>query len=122
MGRSLLLRLGLNIATLWLLIYLMPSITYTGGVKFFIIAGIYLTILNLFLKPLLKILAFPFVILTAGLFMILINAFLLWLLTYFLEVSKFEGVALAIPTKGSYLVAGLLFGLLNWVLNTIFRK
>lgn len=122
MGRSLILRLGLNIATLWLLIYLMPSITYTGGVKFFIAAGIYLTILNLFLKPLLKILAFPFVILTAGLFMIIINSFLLWLLTYFLEISKFQGVALVIPTKGSYLIAGLLFGLLNWVLNTIFRK
>lgn len=122
MVKSLILRLALNAATLWLLMYVMPSITYTGGVKFFIIAGFFLTILNLCLKPLLKILAFPFVIVTAGLFMIIINALLLWILASFLNSGAFEGVSLVIPGRGSYLIAGFLLGLLNWVLNSIFRK
>lgn len=122
MIKSLGIRLALNAAVLYLIFYVMPEIHYTGGLKFFIVAGLFMTIINMVLKPILKVLAFPFVILTAGLFMILINAFLLWILTLVLHASQIQDVSLVIPTKGSYLIAGLLFGLLNWVLNTIFRK
>ncbi|MFA7278123.1 MAG: phage holin family protein [Candidatus Gracilibacteria bacterium] len=121
MLKSIFIRLGLNALTLYLVIYMMPDIRYTGGLKFFLVAGLILTILNMFLKPLLKILAFPFLVVTAGLFMAFVNAFLLWILTFMLHAT-FPDVSLVIPTKGSYLIAGLLFGLLNWVLNTIFRK
>ncbi len=121
MLKSIFIRLGLNALTLYLVIYMMPDIRYTGGLKFFLVAGLILTVLNMFLKPLLKILAFPFLVVTAGLFMAFVNAFLLWILTYLLH-SISPDVSLVIPTKGSYLIAGLLFGLLNWVLNTIFRK
>jgi len=123
MFRSLLIRLVLNAGTLYLITYLLPEdVIYTGGVKFFVVAGLFMTIINLVIKPILKILALPFVILTAGLFMIFINAFLLWFLKYALDIVKFQDVSLVIHTKGGYLVAGLLFGLLNWILNAIFRK
>lgn len=123
MIRSLLIRLVLNGGTLYLLTYLLPAdVTYTGGVKFFLVAGLFMTIINLVIKPILKILALPFVVLTAGLFMIFINAFLLWLLKYSLDVIKFQDVSLVIHTKGGYLIAGLIFGLLNWILNAVFRK
>lgn len=122
MIKSLGIRLVLNAAVLYLIFYVMPEIRYTGGLMFFVVAGLFMTILNMVLKPILKILAFPFVLFTAGLFMILINAFLLWILTIMLRISGIPDVSLVIPTKGSYLIAGLLFGLLNWVLNTIFRK
>ena len=96
MFRSLIFRLVLNAGTLYLLTYLLPTdVTYTGGVKFFVVAG---------------------------LFMIFINAFLLWLLKYSLDIIKFQDVSLVIHTKGGYLIAGLLFGLLNWILNVMFRK
>ena len=121
--RSLILRLLLNAASLYLLIYFMPNdLVYTGGVKFFAVAGIFMAIINLIIKPILKILALPFMILTGGLFMIFINAFLLWFLKYSLDIVKFQDVSLVIHSNGSYLMAGLVFGLLNWVLNTIFRK
>lgn len=116
------IRLALNAAVLFLIMYLMPDIHYTGGITFFVVAGLFLTIINMVLKPILKILAFPFLIVTAGLFMVIINAFLLWFLTFMLTTIKFQQVSLVIPSKGSYLVAAILFGLLNWVLNTVFRK
>lgn len=122
MIKSLGIRLALNAAVLYLIFYIMPDIRYTGGLKFFIVAGLFMTIINIVLKPILKVLAFPFILFTAGLFMVLVNAFLLWILTIALHASKIPEVSLVIPTKGSYLIAGLLFGLLNWVLNTIFRK
>ncbi len=123
MFRSLLIRLVLNAGTLFLITYLLPAdVIYTGGVRFFVVAGLFMTIINLVVKPILKILALPFVILTAGLFMIFINAFLLWFLKYALDIVKFQDVSLVIHTKGGYLIAGLLFGLLNWILNVIFRK
>ncbi len=123
MFRSLLIRFVLNAGTLYLLTYLLPSdITYTGGVKFFAVAGLFMTVINLVIKPILKILALPFMILTAGLFMIFINAFLLWFLKYALDIVRFQDVSLVIHSKGGYLMAGFLFGLLNWTLNAVFRK
>lgn len=123
MIQALLIRLVLNGGTLFFLTYLLPAdVTYKGGFKFFVVAAIFMAIINLFIKPILKILALPFMIMTAGLFMIFINAFLLWVLKYSLDIVKFQDVSLVIHSKGSYLIAGLLFGLLNWILNTVFRK
>lgn len=122
MVKRLILTFVLNGAALWLLIYFVPEIQYHGGVAFFAIGGVFMAIVNMVLKPLLRIVALPFIIVTGGVFMIVINGFLIWLLQYFLEVAQFHDVALVVPSKGSYLIAGLVFGILNWVLNAVFRK
>lgn len=112
----------LNAAALFGLIYFFPEIRYTGGVAFFVVAGGFMTIINMVLKPILKIMALPFLIISGGLFMILINAFLLAILRYMLDVVQFRDVHLVVSSKGSYLIAGLVFGLLNWILNAIFKR
>lgn len=102
--------LGLYVTTL-----ILSEIQYTGGPLFFVVAGTYMGIINGLIKPFLKILALPIIFLSAGLFIIVINAILLWSLTYFLEVIAFQDLSLVIPNKGSYLLAALIFGFINWI-------
>lgn len=111
----------LNGATLYGLIYFVPEVTYTGGWKFFVVGGVVMGFLNFFIKPLLKILSLPFIILTAGLFSIVINAFLLWFLSYLLKVAAFQDVLINFPNIGSYVIGAIVFGLINWLVNLFFK-
>ena len=91
----------LNGVALFALTELIEEITYTGGIKFFIIGGIVVGVLNLVVKPLFKIITFPLIFLTGGLFLVVINAVVLWFLSYFLGVIEFRDVTLIFPNIGS---------------------
>lgn len=54
-------------------------------------AGFVLGLINFFVKPLLKLLSLPFVLLTFGLFTIVINVAMLFLLDYSLAAIQIEG-------------------------------
>ncbi len=112
----------LNALALYGLVYFVPGITYSGGITLFIVGGIVLEILNTLVKPLAKILSFPFIILTGGLFLIAINAGFLWLLSYILEVAKFRDAFIFFPTFGTYVIGAIIFGALNWVLGLIIKN
>lgn len=45
----------------------------------FLLVTLILTLVTWFVKPVLKVLSFPLILLTLGLFLIVINAFVLWL-------------------------------------------
>jgi putative membrane protein len=122
MLKRLLLGIFLNGVALYGLTVFLPEITYTGSWKFLLIGGAFMGLLNVVVKPILKILALPFILLSGGLFIIVINAFLLWALKYFLEVAKFQDVTLVIPSKGSYLLAAFVFGLLNFIIHLFIRN
>lgn len=66
--------LGLYLAHLWV-----AGFTVSGGWKGYIIAGLVLGILNLIVKPILKIISTPIILVSLGLFLIVINAIILWL-------------------------------------------
>lgn len=76
-----------NAAILFGLQYFLPYDTTTqmgilakGGWQLYIAGGIILGLLNVFVRPILKLLGFPFILLTFGLFILVINAIILWLL------------------------------------------
>ena len=83
--RRLILGVLANAAALFAAHYFLVDFEIVGGVVAFFYAGIFLGILNTFLKPILKIVALPFVVLTMGIFLIFINAFLLWALQWTFE-------------------------------------
>ena len=66
--------LGLYLANLWV-----AGFGVKGGWKEYIIAGIVLGLLNLIVRPLLKLITFPLIVVSLGLFLIVINALILWL-------------------------------------------
>ena len=66
--------LGLYLAHLWV-----AGFTVSGDWKGYVVAGLVLGILNLIVRPILKIISFPLIVISLGLFLIVINAIILWL-------------------------------------------
>jgi putative membrane protein len=106
-----------NAAALYLMLRFVPEISYEGGWMFFLIASLVLGIINTFIKPIVRLFSGPIVFLTAGLFLIVINVGVLWFLEYFLEVLAFRDVALNFPNFASYVIAAIVFGVINWLLH-----
>jgi putative membrane protein len=105
----------------WLLTLAVVDIQYTGGFKFFLVAGVVLGAFNFFIKPVLKLLALPIVVMTGGLFYIVINVFVLWFLSYFISIAEFRDITLVFPNFGTYVIGAIVFGLINWILNLIIK-
>ncbi len=66
--------LGLYLAHLWI-----AGFAVSGGWWGYLIAGLVLGILNLIVRPILKIISAPLILISLGLFLIVINAIILWL-------------------------------------------
>jgi len=77
---------GLYLAQMWV-----AGFSVKGGWEGYFVAGIVIGILNLIVKPILKIISAPLIIISLGLFLIVINAIMLWLaaqLTSFIIIEN----------------------------------
>ena len=78
-------------------VYLMPKIIssgtmiFTGDIIDLIITGLVLAIANSIVKPILKFISGPLIILTMGLFMIIINIILLWSIAWLMPELTING-------------------------------
>ncbi len=80
---GILIGLFANILALYLAHLWVAGFAVNGGWVGYIIAGVVLGLLNLIVKPILKTITFPLIIISLGLFLIVINAIVLWLATQF---------------------------------------
>ena len=77
---------------LFLLTKLIPGVHINQGYMPYVIGGVVLTLLNLFIKPILNIVSLPMNIITLGLFSLLINTAILYLFTIFvtdIQITSF---------------------------------
>lgn len=98
--------------------YIFPETFIVGGglISFPIIAVVFGT-LNLFIKPLLKILTFPIHFITLGLSSIVLNAGLLYLWENVINFVGFSGVQIEIKDIPTYFLIGIIFGIANAILH-----
>jgi putative membrane protein len=73
------LRLLVNMAALWAATRLVSGISFTGDWRFLLAVALVFAVLNVLVRPVLKLLTFPLVIVTLGLFIFVLNAVMLWL-------------------------------------------
>lgn len=121
MLKKIIIAIVLNGLALYGVTQLVPGISYAGGVAFFIVGGIIMGVLNTFIKPLLKLVTLPLQILTLGISLIFLNAFLFWIFEGAIGVVAVEGVMLTIAGIKGYFLAGVVFGMINWLLNLIVK-
>ena len=74
-----LIRLLVNAAALWVATRLVPGVTFDGGALPFFGVALVFGVVNATLRPLLKVLTFPLIIVTLGLFALVVNGLMLWL-------------------------------------------
>jgi putative membrane protein len=122
MLKRILIGILLNALTLFILVEFLDEVTGEGGIKLFIIGGIIIGALNTFIKPLMKILSLPFVIITAGLFLIAINGVILYLTQWVINTMEFRDVRLYFAGLGAYIIAAIVLGIVNWATNLFFKR
>ena len=94
----------------------------TGGLKGYLIAALIFGTLNTLVKPILKILSFPLILITVGLFHLVLNMFMIWLAEYALDILEFNGVGIVVEGLGTYFMAGLLLTLANFFIHWLTQK
>lgn len=91
------------------------GLNFAADWKVLLLAGFILTILNAVLKPILKLISAPLIILTLGLFGFVINIGLLWLLTSFLPELHITGL-------WAYVLGAVIVSLVNWAVTEFTKK
>src|SRR5207248_2139584 len=76
---TLVIRLLVNAAALWVATRIVPGVTYRGDALPFLGVALVFGIVNAFIRPVAKLLTFPIIILTLGLFALVVNGLMLWL-------------------------------------------
>jgi putative membrane protein len=93
----------------------MSSLIYTGGWRFFVLGGVILALLNMLVKPLLKILALPLIFMSGGLFVIVINVMIFAFTKYAINTIDILSITMQFDGIINMVFAGVMFGLVNWL-------
>ncbi len=88
--------------------YLVPGFVFEGDILTLAIAGLILGLINLLIRPILRLISTPLIVLSLGLFMLVINMALLWLLEYFVPELTITGF-------WTYLWGSLIISVINMV-------
>lgn len=91
------------------------SIDYNDSARVIIIAGFILALVNIVIKPIVVILSLPALLLSLGLFMIVINGLMVY-------VASRLYPALHISSFWVAVFAGLVIGLVNYLVTTIIES
>ncbi len=102
--------LVLNIVTLWVAALYIPGFHLMGDVREYVAIGFVFMLLNTVVKPILKFILSPLIVLTLGLGLLAINAFLLRLLDIFFKNLTIDNVS-------ALLYATILIGVLNFIFH-----
>lgn len=81
-----------NAVALYVAFYIVPGFIISGSIEHYLIAGTILALLNMLVRPVLKVISFPIILLTLGLFTFVINALMLWALDYLLGFVSIESL------------------------------
>lgn len=95
--------------------YLLTGFVIQGGYLEILYLTAALTLLNFFVKPLLKLLLGPIILLSLGLALLFVNAFVLYLLDFFFENLTITGVQ-------TLLIASLVVGAVNFIFHFITKR
>lgn len=107
--------------TLTLLAFFLPTINFNNFTAL-ILASFVLTILQKFVRPLLKLVFLPINVITMGLFSVFLNIFLLWLLTYLVPGFKIEAMMIgniALNQWMSYLLISSVISFVQSILSLV---
>src|SRR5512138_1237647 len=75
----LLIRLLVGAAALWVATQIVTGVTYHGDVLPFLGVALVFGVVNALIRPVLKLVTLPLIIVTFGIFALIVNALMLWL-------------------------------------------
>lgn len=110
---GIILRLVVNAIAIAVTAYLLPGISVNGGIGTYLVLALIFGIVNALIKPIVKLLTCPLIIVTLGLFILVINGAMLML------TSAISGDRLVVSGWGSAILGGIVMGIVNVVLEAL---
>jgi putative membrane protein len=104
-----------NVLALFLASYYVAGVAISGGWQEILIVGLVFSAVNFFLKPLLKLLLGPIILLTLGVFILVINMGVLWITDLLLPQMSIAGI-------GALFFTTLVVSAINFATHIAFRK
>ena len=95
--------------------WLVPGVIYKYDFISLVKIALFLALANTFVKPLVKLIAGPLILLTLGFFTLIINIFLIWI------VVKFSP-ELSIAGLGAYFWTMLIVSVFNFIVSAAYKK
>lgn len=115
---KLLVRALVNALGLWACVYIVSGITVTGTAEhvwlYYVLAGVVLAIVNIFVRPIVKLFALPLYILTLGLFFVVVNAAMLGLASWVTDIFT---VGFHVNGFWVAVFGGIVIGIVNTVVD-----
>ena len=111
LGMRIILKLLINAAALWAAGEAISGIDLDGDFWTILLVALVFGLVNVFIKPILKLLSFPVIILTLGLFTLIINAAMLGLTAALTD-------ALSVENFWSAVLGAVVISVVSAVLNT----
>lgn len=114
---------ALTVLALWLIARFLPDyLVIDGGWAALPTVAALLMLLNLFARPVLKVLTFPLKLFMTIVAIILANALFLWILEKIAD--RFDPSVAVLTVQGGiggWLIVALILGLANWVIHHVIR-
>ena len=111
--KSLLIRWGVIALAVWITSLILPGMTIEGGLVGVLLVSLVFGLVNAIIKPIVKLLTCPLVLLSLGLFVLVINTLMLmltaWLVPQYLKIDGFVAA----------FIAALIFSIIFTVLNVL---
>lgn len=119
--KNLLVKTIANAGALWVAVWLLKDITLTGenaGRKAItlILVALVFGLVNVVVKPVVKLLAFPLFILTLGLITLVINALMLLLTSWLAD--KLD-LTFHVEGFGTAVIGALIISIVSWALHVV---
>jgi putative membrane protein len=114
---GIILRLAINAAAVWLAVVLVDGLGHEGEWWTLVIIAAVLAVLNTFVKPILKLLSLPVVILTLGLFLLVLNALMLQIV-----VAISDATGLGLTSTGFFwatFLGAIVISIASWIGESI---
>jgi len=113
-----LLQILVNAAALYVAVLIVPNLEFVEGGEWwkFLLVAVAFSLLNSFLRPVLRILTFPITIVTLGLFLLVINAAML-LLTG--AISEQLNLGFSVGDFWAALLGSIVISIVGWILSMV---
>jgi len=112
------LRWMINAVALYVAVLIVPGLTLESHWLSVVWLALIFGFVNALLRPILKFLTCPLIMLTLGLFSLLINAFLFWLTA---QVGQFFGISLTVEGFWPAFWGAVIVSVVSVVLSLVFK-
>lgn len=106
----------INAGALYAADYLIDGISFVGEWWKFLLVALAFSLLNTYLRPILRILTFPITLITMGIFLLVINALMLLLTS---AISEQLQLGFNVTDFGAAFLGAIVVSIVGWILSMV---